>query len=123
VPAPLAILLSIVTLTAWTVWVLRSGRAGSWAKYIPVIGGIGAGGCELLAMRAMTGAFGAVSNANPADKATVLADGIGRAAALQVGAWAFVAVAALLLVIVSLRAPSDPDGPNARVVRGPRPDR
>jgi hypothetical protein len=120
---PLVVLVSIVVLAAWTAWVVRTGRAGSWAKYIPVVGGLVAGGCELLAMRTLAGAFGAVANETAADKASMLANGLGRAAALQVASWAAISVAALLLVILSLRQPSDPDGPSARVVREPRPDR
>lgn len=122
-PVPLALVVSLLVLTAWTTWVLRTGRAGSWAKYIPVIGGLGAAGFELLALHTAANAFGAVADANPAEKASLLADRIGQAAAFQVAAWAFISVAALLLVILSLRQPSDPDGPSARVVREPRRDR
>jgi hypothetical protein len=120
---PLALVVSLVVLTAWTAWVLRSGRAGAWAKYIPVIGGLGAAGFELLGLRTEASTFDAVANASAAEKTSMLANGIGQAAAFQVAAWAFICVAALLLVILSLRQPSDPDGPSARVVREPRRDR
>jgi hypothetical protein len=117
----IALVVSIIALASWTGWVVRTGRAGRSARYIPVVGGLGALACEVFAIRETFGAFGATVEAG--NKATMLAEHLGHAAALQVGAWACISVAALILMIFSLRQPSDPDGPSARVVREPRRDR
>jgi hypothetical protein len=116
-----ALLVSIVALVAWTGWVVRTGRAGKPARYIPVVAGLVAAACEAFAIRETLATFMATEEAG--NKATMLADHLGRVAVLQVGAWASIAVAVLLLVILSLRQPSDPDAPSARVVREPHPDR
>ncbi len=112
--SPLALLASIAALAAWTIWILRSGRAGRWAQAIPVVAAVVAGGLELLSMHAIQQTLTGVAEANPADKASNLAAGIGRASAFAVGAWTVVAAAALLLVVLTLRKPQDL--PPARVV-------
>jgi hypothetical protein len=111
---PYALLASIAAITMWTVWVVRSGRAGRSAQAIPVVTGLVAGGLQLLAMQSFRHAWTAAADTNPAAKASVLADGLGRASALAVGAWSMICVAALLLVVFSLRKPRDL--PPARVV-------
>jgi hypothetical protein len=111
---PYVLLASIAVLAVWTVWILRSGRAGRWAQAIPVIAGVVAGALQLAAMHAMQHAFTAVGEAEAGNKASMLADGLGRASAFAVGAWTVVAAAALLLVVLTLRAPQDL--PRAQVV-------
>jgi hypothetical protein len=114
VSSPLALLISIAAIAAWTVWILRSGRAGRWVQGIPVVTAVVAGALQLLSMHTVQQTLTGVAEANPADKASNLADGLGRASALCVGAWTVVSVAALLLVVLSLRTPEEL--PRARVV-------
>jgi hypothetical protein len=111
---PYVLLASIVVLAVWTVWILRSGRAGRWAQAIPVVAGVVAGALQLAAMHAIQQTLAGVAEANPANKASNLADGIGRASAFAVGAWTVIAAASLLLVVLTLRKPQDL--PAARVV-------
>jgi hypothetical protein len=111
---PYVLLASIAALAAWTVWILRSGRAGRWAQAIPVIAGVVAGALQLAAMHAVRQTLTGVAEANPANKASNLAAGLGRASAFAVGAWTVVAAAALLLVVLTLRRPQEL--PRARVV-------
>jgi hypothetical protein len=113
---PYVVLASIAVLAVWTVWVVRSGRAGRWAQAIPVIAGAVGGGLQLGAMHAMRHAFTAIGEAEASNKASMLADGLGRASAFAVGAWTVIAAAALLLVVLTLRAPQDLREPRARVV-------
>ena len=108
------LLVSIAAIAAWTVWIVRSDRAGRWVQGIPVVTAIVAGGLQLLSMHAIQQTLTGVAQANPADKASNLADGLGRASVLAVGAWTVVAVAALLLVVLTLRTPEEL--PRARVV-------
>jgi hypothetical protein len=117
VPSPLALLVSIVALAMWTIWVVRSGRAGRWVQLVPVVACVAGGALELCAMHALQEVRDRVSEINPAEKATVLAQGIGRASAFAVGAWTVVSAAALVLLVLTLRRPPDDDGvPPARVV-------
>jgi hypothetical protein len=116
VPAPLALLLSIVALAAWTIWIVCTGRAGRWVQAIAVIACVGAGALQLLAMHALQDVRDRISESNPAEKAMIFADGLGRASALAVGAWTVVAAAALVLLVLTLRAPNDVHEPRARVV-------
>jgi hypothetical protein len=113
---PYALLASIAALAMWTVWVVRSGRAAAWAKAIPVIAGLAAGGLQLAAMHAFQNSWQVAAEANPAEKTHALAEGLGHASFLAVAAWTVVAVAALLLVVFTLRAPQDVREPRARVV-------
>jgi hypothetical protein len=116
VSSPLALLASIAALAMWTIWILRSGRAERWAQAIPVVAGAVGGGLQLLAMHATRQAFADVAGDAAGNKATLLAEGLARASAFAVGAWTVVAAAALLLVVLTLRAPHDLREPRARVV-------
>ena len=91
VSSPLALLASIAALAAWTIWILRSGRAARWAQAIPVVAAVVAGGLELLSMHAVQQTLTGLAEANPANKASNLAEGIGRASAFAVGAWTVIA--------------------------------
>jgi len=85
VSSPLVLLVSIAAIAAWTVWIVRSDRAGRWVQGIPVVTAIVAGGLQLLSMHAIQQTLTGVAQANPADKASNLADGLGRASVLASG--------------------------------------
>jgi hypothetical protein len=113
-----ALLVSIIPLAVWSGWVVRTGRARRSVMYIPVAASLIPVGCEVLTLRAVFASF----DATPAKSTLLVSERLRYATALQPAAWSCIAIAALVLVIFSLRAPSDPDGPSARVVREPRRD-
>lgn len=98
---------------------MRTHRGGAHVKALPILVLVLVAVFEWLAIRAVV----APLDDDAAHKASHLAENISRGMRYVACAWGSVALAVGVLAVLSLRKPSDPDAPSARVVREPRPDR
>ena len=104
---------AIIAIAMWSAWVVRTHRGRSHVHALPVVVLALVAVFETLAVRAVLAPLGDDASA----KATALAGHISRGMGYFACAWASVGVALLVLAVLSLRAPRDPDAPTARVVR------
>jgi hypothetical protein len=114
-----AFAIAIILISMWAGWVVRTHRGGARVKALPLI---------VLALVAIFETLGVRSvfaplDDDPAHKASALAEHVSTGMRYFACAWGSVGLALVLLGVLSLRAPNDPDAPSARVVREPRRDR
>ncbi|HEY1558018.1 MAG TPA: hypothetical protein VGF94_24480 [Kofleriaceae bacterium] len=68
-----------VAVYIWAWWLVRSGRAPRWLRWAAAVVVIATIACAGYTIWALSGAFRAVEDVNPADKASMLAHGISSA--------------------------------------------
>ena len=119
----LAFAVAIIAIALWAGWVVRSKRGGVRVRALPIATLVAVVVFETLAVHTILGTAGDLGAAEAGNKASLLAEGISRGMRYFACAWGSVLVAAIALAVLSLRAPSDPDAPSARVVREPHRDR
>lgn len=110
---------AIIVIGMWAGWVVRTHRGRAHVKALPVIVLVLVAVFEWLGVRAVL----APLDGDAGYKASHLAENISRGMRYFACAWGSVTVAVVWLAVLSLRTPSDPDAPSARVVREPRRDR
>ena len=119
----LAFAVAIIAIALWAGWVVRTQRGGVRVRALPIATLVAVAVFETLGVYTLRATAGEVGAADAGNKASLLAAGISHGMRYVACAWGSVVVALLVLAVLSLRAPRDPDAPSARVVREPRRDR
>ena len=119
----LAFAVAIIAIALGAGWGVRSQRGGVRVRARPSATLVAVVVFETLGVYTLRATAGEVGAAEAGTKASVLAAGISHGMRYAACAWGSVVVALLVLAVLSLRAPRDPDAPSARVVREPRRDR
>ena len=92
-----------IAVCVWARWLARTPEGPRWARWIATVVAISTIATGAYSLWALQDTFGAVSGADPSDKAERLASGIASAFTVVLVGWVVVAAAIVALTALTIR--------------------